>query len=84
MMSPFFPHYRGVEQRDGTRLTKWTHLKRSLYSLPALRAARRAANRVGGIDLNQARMRHVVQAIEALSPSPRGFAAPSWRARFVP
>jgi len=71
----FFPHYREVEQRDGTRLTKWTHLKRSLYSLPALRAARRAANRVGGIDLNQARMRHVVQAIVALSPSPKGFAA---------
>jgi hypothetical protein len=36
--------------------------------------AQLGATRVGGIDLNQARMRHV-QAIGALSPSPRGFAA---------
>ena len=41
----FFPHYREVEQRDGTRLTKWTHMKKSLYSLPALREALSAANR---------------------------------------
>jgi hypothetical protein len=41
----FFPHYREVEQRDGTRLTKWTHMKKSLYSLTALREALRAANR---------------------------------------
>src|SRR5499427_4406420 len=40
----FFPHYREVEQRDGTRVTKWTHMKKSLYSLPALRAALCAAN----------------------------------------
>ncbi len=40
----FFPHYREVEQRDGTRVTKWTHMKKSLYSLPALREALRAAN----------------------------------------
>jgi hypothetical protein len=40
----FFPHYRQVEHRDGTRVTKWTHMKKSLYSLPALRAAWRAAN----------------------------------------
>ena len=40
----FFPHYREVEQRDGTRVTKWTHMKRSLYSLPPLREALRAAN----------------------------------------
>ena len=33
------------------------------------------ATRVGGIDFNQARRRHVVQAIVALSPSPRGFTA---------
>ena len=41
----FFPHYREVEQRDGTRVTKWTHMKKSLYSLPALREALGAANR---------------------------------------
>ncbi len=41
----FFPHYREVEQRDGTRITKWTHMKKTLYSLPALREALRAANR---------------------------------------
>src|SRR5215471_10175541 len=40
----FFPHYREVEHRDGTRHTKWTHRKKSVYSLPALREALRAAN----------------------------------------
>ena len=40
----FFPHYRQVEHRDGTRVTKWTRMKRSLYSLPALREALRAAH----------------------------------------
>ena len=39
-----FLHYRQVEQRDGTRVTKWTHMKKTLYSLPALREALRAAN----------------------------------------
>jgi hypothetical protein len=37
--------------------------------------AQLGATRVGGINFNQARMRHVVRAIVALSPSPRGFAA---------
>jgi len=41
----FFPHYREVEHRDGTRVTKWTRMKKSLYSLPALREALGAANR---------------------------------------
>jgi len=40
----FFPHYRQVEQRDGTRVTKWTRMKKSLYSLPPLREALRAAH----------------------------------------
>jgi hypothetical protein len=40
----FFPHYRQVEHRDGTRVTKWTRMKKSLYSLPPLREALRAAN----------------------------------------
>jgi hypothetical protein len=37
--------------------------------------AQLGATRVGGIDFNQARRRHVVQALVALSPSPGGFAA---------
>ena len=40
----FFPHYREVEQGDGTRVTQWTHMKRSLYSRPPLHEALRAAN----------------------------------------
>jgi hypothetical protein len=40
----FFPHYRPVEHRDGTRVTQWTRMKKSLYSLPPLREALRAAN----------------------------------------
>jgi len=41
----FFPHYREVEHRDGTRVTRWTLMKKSCYSLPALREALGAANR---------------------------------------
>jgi hypothetical protein len=37
--------------------------------------------RVGGIDLNTARMRHVIQALIALSPSPNGFTASEVAAR---
>jgi hypothetical protein len=37
--------------------------------------------RVGGIDLNKARMRHVVEALIALSPSPNGFTAAEIAAR---
>lgn len=36
---------------------------------------------VGGIDLNKARMRHVVEALIALSPSPNGFTASDLAAR---
>jgi len=41
----FFPHYRTVEQRDGTTVTKWASMKKSIYSLPALRETLQAANR---------------------------------------
>ena len=41
----FFQHYRTVEQRDGTTVTKWAPMKKSIYSLPALREAMLAANR---------------------------------------
>ena len=36
---------------------------------------------VGGIDLNKARMRQVVEALIALSPSPNGFTASDVAAR---
>jgi hypothetical protein len=41
----FFPHYRTVEQRDGRTVTQWARMKKSIYSLPALREALQAANR---------------------------------------
>jgi len=41
----FFQHYRTVEQRDGETVTKWAPMKKSIYSLPALREAMQAANR---------------------------------------
>jgi hypothetical protein len=36
---------------------------------------------VGGIDLNKARMRQVIEALNALSPSPNGFTASNVAAR---
>ena len=39
----FFPHYRRVEQRDGRTVTHWARMKKSIYSLPALREALQAA-----------------------------------------
>ena len=41
----FFRHYRTVEQRNGIPVTKWAAMKKSIYSLPALREALQAANR---------------------------------------
>jgi hypothetical protein len=41
----FFQHYRTVEQRDGATVTKWAPMKKSIYSLPALREVMLAANR---------------------------------------
>ena len=41
----FFPHYRTVEQRDGSTVTQWAPMKKSIYSLPALREVLAAANR---------------------------------------
>ena len=46
------------------------------------RSPRRSAKPiVGGIDLNKARIRHVVEALIALSPSPNGFTASDVAAR---
>ena len=41
----FFKHYRKVEHRDGSHETKWASMRKSLYSLPALRELLAAANR---------------------------------------
>jgi hypothetical protein len=41
----FFKHYREVEHRDGSRETKWASMQKTIYSLPALRELREAANR---------------------------------------
>jgi len=41
----FFQHYREVEHRDGTCETKWAPMRKTIYSLPALRELLAAANR---------------------------------------
>jgi hypothetical protein len=41
----FFKHYREVEHRDGSRVTKWASMQKTIYSLPALRELLAAANR---------------------------------------
>jgi len=41
----FFQHYRTVEQRDGSTVTKWAPMRKSIYSLPALREALQSVNR---------------------------------------
>ena len=41
----FFRHYRQVEQRDGTTASKYAPMKKTIYSLGALREVLGAANR---------------------------------------
>ena len=41
----FFQHYRTVEQRNGQAVTRWAPMKKSIYSLPALREVLQAAHR---------------------------------------
>ena len=41
----FFKHCREVEYRDGSRETKWTSMRKTICSLPALRELLAAANR---------------------------------------
>jgi hypothetical protein len=41
----FFQHYCTVEQRDGRTVTQRAPMKKSIYSLPALREVLQAANR---------------------------------------
>lgn len=40
----FFKQYRQVHHRDGTTSTKWAPMKKTIYSLPALRESLLAAN----------------------------------------
>jgi len=40
----FFQQYRQVHHRDGTTTTKWTTMKKTVYSLPALQEVLLAAN----------------------------------------
>jgi hypothetical protein len=42
---PFFKHYREVEQRNGESVMKFAPMKKTIYSLGALREALGAANR---------------------------------------
>src|SRR5438067_9628563 len=41
----FFRHYREVEQRDGNKVTKHAAMKKTIYSLGALRELTTASNR---------------------------------------
>jgi hypothetical protein len=41
----FFPHYRPVEQREGTTALKYAPMKKTIYRLGALREVRAAAHR---------------------------------------
>ena len=40
----FFKHYRQMQHRDGTTMTKWAPKKKTIYSLPALQEVLSAAN----------------------------------------
>ena len=40
----FFQHYRKVQHRDGSTTTRWAPMKKTIHSLPALRALLFAAN----------------------------------------
>ncbi|MCK4451543.1 MAG: MarR family transcriptional regulator [Anaerolineae bacterium] len=40
----FFKQYRQVQHQDGTTTTKWAPMKKTIYSLPALKEALLAAN----------------------------------------
>lgn len=41
----FFKQYRQVDKRNGTTVTKWAPMKKTIYSLPPLQEALLAANR---------------------------------------
>ena len=41
----FFKHYRKVDKRDGTTVTKFTSMKKYIYSIPPLITLMKASNR---------------------------------------
>jgi len=74
----FFQHYRTVEQRDGTTVTKWAPMKKSIYSLPALREAMLAANRrylefLSGLDDPTAGIDRLRKVTETLRENERSY-----------
>ena len=65
-----------IEKHAG-KVCRYSQLHRSVLH----RASQVGKTIVGGIDLNKARMRQVVEALIALSPSPNGFSASDVAAR---
>jgi hypothetical protein len=77
----FFQHYREVEQRDGTTAMKYAPMKKTIYSLGALREVLAAANRrylefLSSIDDpsdGQTKLRRLSQPLQEDARSYRGF-----------
>jgi hypothetical protein len=77
----FFKHYREVEHRDGSKEMKYADMRKTIYSLPALRELLLAANRryleflsaieddTAGID----KLNKIARAVEENGRSYRGF-----------
>ena len=80
-MHSFFQHYREVEQRDGTTAMKYAPMKKTIYSLGALREVLAAANRrylelLSSIDDphdGQTKLRRLSQTLHEDARSYRGF-----------
>ena len=74
----FFKHYREVEQRDGTSVMKWAQMKKSIYSLPALRVTMAAANRrylefISALDDSSAGSRHLNKVSKTIVENDRSY-----------
>jgi hypothetical protein len=77
----FFQHYREVEQRDGTTAMKYAPMKKTIYSLGALREVLAAANRrylefLSSLDDpsdGQTKLRRLSQTLHEDARSYRGF-----------
>jgi hypothetical protein len=73
-----FQHYRTVEQRDGQTVTKWASMKKSIYSLPALREAMLAAQRrylelIASLDNPSAGIERLRKVTETLRENDRSY-----------
>ena len=77
----FFKHYREVEHRDGSKEMKYAHMRKTIYSLPALRELLLAANRrylefLSALDDDSAgtdKLNKISRALEENGRSYRGF-----------